>query len=69
VLGNESVIALTNVPVIVLVHDDQGQVIAASKTVVPNIPAQGQATATFTWNSAFPSVPAKIDVFPVIALP
>ncbi|MHB1163567.1 MAG: hypothetical protein ACYCZZ_03570 [Minisyncoccota bacterium] len=69
VLTNASVTALTDVPVVVIVHDTQGEVIAASRTILPTIPAQGQATATFTWNSAFAGVPAEIDVLPVIALP
>lgn len=69
VLSNASVTKLTNVQVIVFVHDATGEVIAASATVLPTIPAQGQATATFTWNTAFPSVPAQIEVIPVIPLP
>lgn len=69
VLANASVTMLTNVSIIVLVHDDKGDVIAVSKTLVPTIPAQGQATATFTWNSSFSSVPAKIEVVPLTPLP
>ncbi len=69
VLANASVSDLSDVPVIVLVHSAQGDVIAASRTILPSIPAQGQATATFTWNAAFASVPAKIEVIPVIPLP
>ncbi|HVB20110.1 MAG TPA: hypothetical protein VNF51_02405 [Candidatus Paceibacterota bacterium] len=68
-LGNGSSTTLTNVQVIVLVRDAQGSVIAASRTVVPSIPAQGQATAIFTWNNAFPNAPASIEVVPVIPLP
>ncbi len=68
-LSNASVTALANVPMVVFVHNAQGDVIAASQTVVPLIPPQGQATATFTWNGAFSSVPAAIEVIPVIPLP
>ena len=68
-LGNSGVTPLTNVRTIVLVRDEHGEVIAASQTIVPTIPAQGEATATFTWNSAFPSAPARIEVLPVILLP
>ncbi len=67
--ANPSVIRLTNVQAVVLVRDENGDVIAASSTILPVIPAQGQATATFTWNSAFPGVPASIEVAPVIPLP
>ena len=69
VLGNGSVTALVSVPVVVVVHDSGGKVIAASQTIVPSIPAQGQATATFTWNAPFPGIPATIEVVPVIPLP
>lgn len=69
VLTNSSITVLTNVKAIVLVHNDKGDVIAASATVVPVIPAQGQATATFTWNEAFSATPAVIEVVPIIPLP
>lgn len=68
-LGNRSPLALTNVRVIVLVRDAHKDVIAASQTIVPAIPAQGSAAATFTWNSAFPGIPASIEVVPIIPLP
>lgn len=68
-LVNSSAIILTNVKVIVLVHNNKGDVIAASSTIVPAVPAQGLATATFTWNSAFSSVPASIEVIPIVPLP
>ncbi len=68
-LTNSSVTSLTNVLAIVLVHDAHGEVIAASQTIVPIIPAQGQTTATFTWNDAFSSAPTLIEVVPIIPLP
>ena len=69
ILANPSTSALTDVPAVVLVHDAGGEVIAASRTIVPSIPAQGQATATFTWNAAFTAAPAAIEVIPVVPLP
>lgn len=69
VLTNPSVTALTNVRAIVLVHNSKGNVIAASATVLSVIPAQGEATATFTWDGAFTDVPALIEVIPIIPLP
>lgn len=68
VLTNPTSVDITNVQAIVLVHDAQNEVMTASQTILPVIPAQGQVTATFTWNSAFPSVPAAIEVIPVIPL-
>ena len=69
ILTNSSAVTLTAVSAIILVRNDKGDVIAASSTVVPVIPAQGRATATFTWNAAFPSAPASIQVVPIIPLP
>lgn len=69
VLKNASIVQLSNVPVVVFVRNEQGEVIAASRTVIPIVPPQGEATATFTWNTAFPSAPAAIEVMPVISLP
>ena len=68
-LINPSVAILRDVQAIVIVRNEQGDVIAASKTVVPAIPAQGQATATFTWNDTFSGTPVSIEVVPLIALP
>jgi len=69
VLTNPGVAPLSNVQVVILVHDLNGDVIAASATVVSSIPSQGQAVATFTWNGPFQSDPALIEVIPVIPLP
>ena len=68
-LTNPGVTVLTNVQVIVFVRSENKDIIAASKTIVPSIPAQGQATATFTWNSSFPRPPVTIEVAPIIPLP
>jgi hypothetical protein len=69
ILTNSTAMPLENVQTIVMVQNKDGDVIAASETVVPLIPAQGQATATFTWNSAFKDTPATIEVVPIIPLP
>ena len=69
VLTDPSTTPLTQVKVIALVKDDAGNVIAASQTILPTIPGQGSATATFTWGAPFPGNPATIDVEPVIPLP
>lgn len=68
-LTNPSIIPLANIRVIVLVHSITGDVIGASQTIVPSLPGQGRATATFTWNAPFSSPPTSIEVVPVIPLP
>ncbi|MDB5244325.1 MAG: hypothetical protein JWN18_195 [Parcubacteria group bacterium] len=68
-LGNRTVVVQSNVQVVVVVRDARGEVIGASQTVVPSIAAQGDSGATFTWNSAFPGIPAAIEVTPIVGLP
>ena len=68
-LTNPSTAALSNIPLDVLVTNVQGNVIAASHTVVPDIPAGSSASAVFTWNQAFSSSPSAIQVVPVVPLP
>jgi hypothetical protein len=68
-LTNPSPTILTNIVVDVLVHAANGNVIAASQTLLQTIPGQGEATATWTWNSPFSSTAASIEVDPVIPLP
>jgi hypothetical protein len=67
-LTNSDATVLMNVRAIVLVRNVGADVIAASETIVPTIPAQGTATAIFTWNNAFSSTPASIEVVPIIPL-
>ena len=69
ILVNPSATIMTNVQTIALVYDAHKDVIAVSRTIVISIPGQGQAVATFTWNNAFSSVPALIEVVPIIPLP
>lgn len=68
-LTNAGVSPLSNVRVVIFVRDAQNELIAASQTIVPKIPGQGNATATFTWNASFSGIPAAIEVLPVIPLP
>ncbi len=68
-LANPTAVPFNNVRTIVMVRNRNGDIIAASQTVVPSIPTQGQATATFTWNKAFSETPTAVEVVPIIPLP
>lgn len=68
VLENLGTAPFDTVGTIIFVHDAKGDVIAASETIVRTIPANGSATATFTWNAAFPSPPTSLEVLPIIPL-
>ena len=67
-LGNSSVTPMENVRVIATVFDVTGNVIAATQTVVPTIPAQGSAIASFNWMQPFSAAVGRIDVVPLIPL-
>lgn len=69
ILTNPTTVPFNAVQAVVIVRDKNDAIIAASEAVIPSIPAQGQATATFTWNSAFPETLAAIEVVPIIPLP
>jgi hypothetical protein len=69
-LTNDSIEPITNVRVVSFVRDTStNNVIAASATVVPVVPAQGSASAVFVWNEAFRSPSVRIEVVPVLPLP
>jgi len=59
---------LTNVKVVIGVYDAAGNMLAASQTIVPTIPAQGKAGAVFTWNAPFDGSVARVEIQPVIPL-
>ena len=68
-LGDPSATPLRGVRAFVFVYDRSENVIAASQTILPLIPSQGQAVATFTWSVPFPVAPASVQVIPIIPLP
>ena len=49
--------------------DAEGNVIAASETLVPVLKAQSSFPITFTWNEPFASPAARFEVVPVVRLP
>ncbi len=68
-LSNSSVTLLRNVTVVATVFGADGTAFAATKTVVPQVPAQGSAEVVLTFANPFLEEPARIDVRPIIPLP
>lgn len=68
-ITNSSFVPLINLQVIIFVYNANKNVIAASRTVIPSLEAQGQVVATFTWNNAFPGTPTVLEITPIIQLP
>lgn len=67
-LSNVETSPVSNLKVIVAVFNTENNVIAASQTIVPYIPSQGSALATFTWNTPFSAPCGRVEVTPVVAL-
>jgi hypothetical protein len=68
-IGNPTALPLFRIPVVVTVFDADGNAIAASASVLPQIPAMGTAPAIFTWNAAYSASAAREDVVPIVPLP
>ncbi len=66
---NPSALSLFRVPVIATVFDANNNAIAASATVLTEIPPMNTAAAIFTWNAPFAAAPAKEEVIPLAPLP
>jgi hypothetical protein len=69
VIANDTAYPRLQVPVVATVFAADGSVLAASQTVIPYIPAQGNAQAVFTWNEPFAQPYARIELVPLLALP
>lgn len=65
---NPSATLVRDTVVIAVVFDVQGNAIAASQTLLAELPSQGSASVTFVWNEPFSSSPTRIDVIPVVPL-
>jgi hypothetical protein len=65
-IRNPSTTPLFRVVVIAMVRDTDGNIIAASQTIVPSIEPYGREPVVFTWNTAFSAPVAIIDIVPII---
>jgi len=68
-VSNPTALPLLSIPVIATVFDADNNVIAASRTVLEQIPPMGSAPAVFTWNAPFSVSPAREEVIPLAPLP
>ncbi len=68
-IGNTSATAAYGRTAIATVFDADGLAIAASKTVLRQVPAFGAADAVFTWPEPFAGTPVRVEVSVVPVLP
>lgn len=67
-LVNPTAFPLYNIRPIATVFDSDGNAIAASQTILPQLGGQAETNVLFSWTAAFPSVPARVEVLPLIPL-
>lgn len=66
---NPSVTTVRKAKVIAAVFDAEGNVIAASQTVLPDLAPGAEAEAVFTWNEPFAAPVSRIDARPLLFVP
>ena len=59
---------LANVHLVATVFGTDGNALAASATLLEQVPAQGSAQVVFTWPAAFSESVSRIEVLPVLSL-
>ena len=59
---NTSLNSISNIDLIALISDKEGNLFAASKTLVDKISSKGEAVALFSWQQPFPTEPASIEI-------
>lgn len=67
-IKNPTAEVLRGIKVIATVFNEDNNAIAASQTILPEITAEGSATATFTWSEPFIGSAARIDVRPIMPI-
>lgn len=65
-IRNTEVYEVKNIQVVALVYEKNGNAIGASQTVIPFIRAGSTERVIFSWNEAFPTDVAKIDIVPIV---
>ncbi len=68
-VSNPSVDTIRKTKMIATVFDAEGNAIASSQTVLPDLGPGASAQAVFTWKEPFVSPAVRVDVKPVIPVP
>ncbi len=62
---NEGLEGVSDLPVVALLFDAEGNALHAARTVIENLPGASERTVVFTWPEAFPRPVVTISVFPL----
>ena len=66
-IENRTPFDVTNIPVVALIYDVDGNALAVSKTVVARVGANGQESLVFTWPKPFARTASVKELIPIIA--
>jgi hypothetical protein len=64
-LQNTKRMTILNLPVRVVLYDQQGNVFAAGETTIPRLEKEEVKDITFIWHSPLPYAPTRIRVYPI----
>lgn len=65
-VANDSIYDLSNVPVVAIVYDKDGNALAASRTFLDKLPKNSAEPVYFTWPKPFSGQVSSTDIFPEI---
>lgn len=68
-LENPIAFPIYDIRPIATVFDEEGNAIAASQTILPQLGSQAEAQVQFSWTTAFQGVPARVEVLPLVPVP
>jgi hypothetical protein len=64
-IANRKRIDIRNLPVRVLLYDNEDNVYAVGQTVIPELLKEGVKEIAITWNAPLPHPPVRTEVFPI----
>jgi hypothetical protein len=64
-IANRKRFDIRNLPVRVLLYDEQDNMYAAGQTIIPELLREGVKEITITWNEKLPFAPTRTEVFPI----
>lgn len=67
-LVNKTINRYTNIEVVAIVYNKQGNAFAASKTIVDVIRANSEAPLVFTWPTGFAEEVSKVEIIPKLPI-
>lgn len=68
VLLNKTINTYSKIEVVALIYDDQGNAMAASRTLVDSLGSEQSAPLVFTWPEIFPRAVSKIEIIPKLPI-